>query len=135
MGMGMTSTSTQVTITGGVTTAPTQLLATQTRKIIAVSYQTCGIGNTTLYSVTAGKKLYITSLQIYTDSDAGGQIKLLTDGNAGAVLFAFGNRTGSAGYPVQNEATFPVPIEVSTAIVCNSTGVSISDFNFQGYEQ
>jgi hypothetical protein len=65
MGMGMTTSSTTVTISGAVTTSPNlpQPLATQTPV-----YGTCeaAASGTTVYTVTAGKTFYCTGILIST---------------------------------------------------------------------
>ena len=133
MGMGMTSTSTQVTISGGVTTAPVQLITGQTRVTQGSSIAVIN-GTTAVYAVTAGKTLYVTSMQIDSISNAGGAEFGIRDNTTGANKLYFQLRTG-IGNTTQACMDFPVPLAFVHSIQTSGNGNCTMGISFQGYEQ
>jgi len=133
MGMGMTSTSTQVTISGAVTAnpSPTKLGTGQTFK----SFTFYGVKNagtdTTLYTVTALKTFYLTSILIQNGSGADTTAGI-RDGAGGADM-VLANCYNLLGNPT---FVFPVPVPF-TSLVNLHIGAGNGTFCIcgQGYEE
>jgi len=132
MGVQITSSSTQVTISGAVSTAIPQLPTGATMVYGGFSGNIAGAATTDLYTVTAGKTLYVTSA--YGNTPLGGasaQVTLKTDGT---VFAGFGGTAGTGtscslgGQPVATcAATKKIQYTSSGAINSVSLG-------FSGYE-
>jgi len=129
MSMGMTTTSTQVTISGGVTTISGYPVKSATQTIINKGgTATYTAGNNTLYTKTVGKTFYITALNFR--GDTGSLWAAITDGVGGANLVVFG--TSGSCYCM----TFPVPLVLTGAVLNLSLQNNcVCYISYSGYEE
>jgi hypothetical protein len=134
--MGMTTTSTTVTISGSVSTTPTPffnlpygtVLATQTR-VTRNGVNVLGAGATSnVYNVTGGKTLYITNIHLAVN---GMPTSVEIRDNATSMwqtAFVAGSSTASAS------SDLVVPISFATNVTLYTGGATTLYWSFEGFE-
>jgi hypothetical protein len=115
----------QVTITGGITTAPPTYPSTTSYKGYANAF-TNSSSPTTLVTPTAGKVFYLTSVIVDNNND----LQVVSDGSTAILLFK-PTYTDSG----LHQLTFSVPIPFSTNLNWKTTGTSgTQNVTITGYE-
>ena len=130
MGMGMTTTSTSVTILGAVTTDGTITFPVEKIGQTIVQFANSGTYNdgNLIRTNTAGKTLYISSLSWSVNYGAGGSQSGIRD-NA-TIIWISGQLP--SGYQDTITVTFPTPLKVTHSVVASGILHGVS---FSGWEQ
>lgn len=123
MGVNITSSSTQVTISGAVTSTVPQLSSAQT---VINKYNACNGGTQTVHTVTAGKTFYLMGASTYLNVAHVAAI-YKTDGTT---IVA---NVGVASYCGQTNGTSPIWTYAAGEFV-KVNGTNTAQLNFWGYE-
>jgi len=90
---------------------------------------TLAVGDNTLYTVTALKTLYITSITVQMDTVGDYIIK---DGGSTEIIYTQAPNVGN-GPPLA--MTFPTPLKFTDSFVVNVAGITGTRWSFSGWEE
>lgn len=134
MGFLFGGTQANVTIEGGIATTLPTYASDQTFKSASIKATAINAGaSNTLYSVTAGKTFYLTSINM--NQTSAGNVQLGINDNSATDLY-IDEFLGSATDTTIHRQTFPSPIPFTTAVrVTNRSGNNAtSTISIQGFE-
>lgn len=125
-----------VTISGSVGIGFPSPTTNQTivQKAYGKGYQaiTAGTG-ATLYTVTAGKTLYISSLTVCGALGAANSIEIRDNGSGGTIIY--GSRTYEGTSETYARQTFPTPLKFSTNVWIDVAANASITWAFSGWEE
>ena len=135
MAMGLTTTSTTVTVSGSVQTGFPKAGTGQTIKVLANGKAgtnvTAGTG-ITAGAVTAGKIFYVSSIAISTNTDGEG-IEIRDNAIGGILKAAFKLYAGAATSTIS--ATFPTPLSFATDVFIDVSITGYVFYTISGWEE